>query len=435
MRERRPRPRPRGRRRRHLPAGLRRRRQHDPLVLPPPSLRPAAPAPLRPALAEGLGGLPGLQPGHGRRRRRARRRGRRRAGAGLPLLAARAGCWPRPRPDLRTVHFCHTPFADADHARASCPTTSAAELLDGMAGYGACGFHCHKWEAGFARLLRRPAGRTAPRHVRGAARARTPACSTEEAASAECAAAVAALRAEVGGRRDRRCGPTAWSRRRTSCGGCWPSRSCCVTHPEWRGQVVHVALAYPSRQGLAEYLAYGADVVHTAERINHAFGDPAGGWTPIVLSVRGRPGPLARRADAVRRPARQPGARRAQPGGQGGTAAQQRRRRARALARGGRVGGAGARGGRRPRGQPLRRVGDRRRPPHGALDGRPPSGPDGRPRCGRRCGPGRRPTGGPTSWRRPVPGERSRYDATPTMGLLSTIEPVEPRNGGPPEVG
>jgi trehalose 6-phosphate synthase len=56
-----------------------------------------------------------------------------------------------------------------------------------------------------------------------------------------------------------------------------------VTHPEWRGEVVHVASAYPSRQGLAEYLAYGADVMHTAERINHAFG--AGGWTPIHLFV------------------------------------------------------------------------------------------------------------------------------------------------------
>ncbi len=59
-----------------------------------------------------------------------------------------------------------------------------------------------------------------------------------------------------------------------------------VTHPEWRGQVVHVAFAYPSRQGLAEYLAYGADVEHTAQRINHALGAPAEGWTPIVLSVR-----------------------------------------------------------------------------------------------------------------------------------------------------
>jgi trehalose 6-phosphate synthase len=46
-----------------------------------------------------------------------------------------------------------------------------------------------------------------------------------------------------------------------------------------------MAFTYPSRQGLAEYLAYGADVEHTAERINHAFGAGSDGWTPIVLSV------------------------------------------------------------------------------------------------------------------------------------------------------
>jgi len=47
--------------------------------------------------------------------------------------------------------------------------------------------------------------------------------------------------------------------------------------------VVHVALAYPSREGLAEYLAFGADVVHVAERINHALG--TADWTPIALHV------------------------------------------------------------------------------------------------------------------------------------------------------
>jgi trehalose 6-phosphate synthase len=52
------------------------------------------------------------------------------------------------RPDLRTVHFLHTPFAEPAML-AVLPDDVAAELLDGMAGYGACGFHCHKWEDGF----------------------------------------------------------------------------------------------------------------------------------------------------------------------------------------------------------------------------------------------------------------------------------------------
>ena len=52
------------------------------------------------------------------------------------------------RPDLRTVHFLHTPFAAPDML-AVLPDDVRAELLDGMAGYSACGFHCHQWEAAF----------------------------------------------------------------------------------------------------------------------------------------------------------------------------------------------------------------------------------------------------------------------------------------------
>jgi trehalose 6-phosphate synthase len=47
--------------------------------------------------------------------------------------------------------------------------------------------------------------------------------------------------------------------------------------------VVHLALVYPSRQGLADYLALEAEVAHVAERINHTWGTPE--WRPIVLHV------------------------------------------------------------------------------------------------------------------------------------------------------
>jgi trehalose 6-phosphate synthase len=47
--------------------------------------------------------------------------------------------------------------------------------------------------------------------------------------------------------------------------------------------VVHVALAYPSRQGLAEYLACGAEITHVTERINRRFGTAA--WTPVLLHI------------------------------------------------------------------------------------------------------------------------------------------------------
>ena len=186
------------------------------------------------------------------------------------------------RPDLRLEHFLHTPFAEPA-LFGVLPDAVAAELLDGMAGYAACGFHCHKWEAGFeacyeAAGLKPPATFVAPLGP-------DVGVLEEEAASAAYAAASEALAAEVGGRRiiarADRMEPS-----KNIVRGMLAFEELLVTHPEWRGQVVHVAFAYPSRQGLAEYLAYGADVEHTAQRINHAFGAPAEGWTPIVLSVR-----------------------------------------------------------------------------------------------------------------------------------------------------
>ena len=44
-----------------------------------------------------------------------------------------------------------------------------------------------------------------------------------------------------------------------------------------------VALAYPTRQGLPEYLAYQNEVESTVARINQRWATP--GWTPIVLEV------------------------------------------------------------------------------------------------------------------------------------------------------
>ena len=190
------------------------------------------------------------------------------------------------RPDLRTVHFLHTPFADPAMFGVL-PDDVAAELLDGMAGYGHCGFHCHQWEAGF-RACYAAAGLAAPATFVAPLGPDADVLEVE-AASPDSVAAATALRAEVGGRRivarTDRMEPS-----KNIVRGMLAFEELLGTHPEWRGEVVHVACAYPSRQGLAEYLAYGADVVHTAERINHSFGaggasSGADGWAPIILSV------------------------------------------------------------------------------------------------------------------------------------------------------
>ncbi len=205
------------------------------------------------------------------------------------------------RPDLRTVHFLHTPFADPNMLRVL-PDDAAAELLDGMAGYGACGFHCHRWEAGF-RACFADAGLPAP-NTFVAPLGPDAAALESEASSPGSAAAAEALRAAVGGRRTvvrvDRMEPS-----KNIVRGMLAFEELLHAHPEWRGQVVHVAMAYPSRQGLAEYLAYASEVEHTASQINHAFGSSSpsdsaaegprasgsressgpDGWTPIMLLV------------------------------------------------------------------------------------------------------------------------------------------------------
>jgi trehalose 6-phosphate synthase len=183
------------------------------------------------------------------------------------------------RPDLRTVHFLHTPFADPNMLGVL-PDDAAAEILHGMAGFAACGFHCHKWEAGF-RACFAAAGLPIPATFVSPL---SPDFDELEAAAATEASAAAGqvLRQQTGGRRlivrSDRMEPS-----KNIVRGMLAFEELLTTHPEWQGQVVHVALAYPSRQGLAEYLAYGADVVHTAERINAAWG--TADWTPIALHV------------------------------------------------------------------------------------------------------------------------------------------------------
>jgi hypothetical protein len=63
----------------------------------------------------------------------------------LALMGSALG---RLRPDLRTVHFTHTPFADPSVLR-MLPTAVGTELLSSMAAFGACGFHTERWAAAY----------------------------------------------------------------------------------------------------------------------------------------------------------------------------------------------------------------------------------------------------------------------------------------------
>jgi len=200
-------------------------------------------------------------------------------------LSLAGGMLARRRRDLRTVHFHHTPFADPNMLRVL-PEAVAGELLAGLAGFGACGFHTARWAAGFARcfedpLLAEAAGTPAPPTF-VAPLGPAPAALADAASSDEAAAARRRLEGIVGDRRlivrvDR------IELSKNLLRGMLAYETLLEERPHWRERVVLLALAYPSRQDLAEYIGYRAEVEHAVERINERFATP--GWTPIVFDA------------------------------------------------------------------------------------------------------------------------------------------------------
>jgi trehalose 6-phosphate synthase len=60
-------------------------------------------------------------------------------------------------------------------------------------------------------------------------------------------------------------------------------RELLIAYPQWRGRVVHVAFAYPSRHDLPEYREYTAQVQRLAREISEEFG--TADWDPLILAV------------------------------------------------------------------------------------------------------------------------------------------------------
>jgi trehalose 6-phosphate synthase len=189
------------------------------------------------------------------------------------------------RPDLRTAHFTHTPFADPSVLR-MLPTATGDELLAAMAGFGACGFHTERWASAYrsAQAVLGPSAGpgAAPTFVSPL----SPDPDQLRSSAAEPAAAEALERIEerIGGpdrqvivRVDR------MELSKNLLRGFWAFEELLELQPWRRGRVVFVALAYPTRQGLPEYLAYQNEVESTVDRINQRWATP--GWTPILLEV------------------------------------------------------------------------------------------------------------------------------------------------------
>lgn len=183
------------------------------------------------------------------------------------------------RPDLRAVHFHHTPFATPFEIRLL-PDDVAEELLTGLAGHTACGFHAQRWADAFVGACEVVVGE-APSVFVSPATANLAEVQTA-ARSAQSEAARARLLDAVGGRK-----VIARNDRielsKNILRGFLAFDELLETRPEWRGQVCFVAYVYPSRQTLPDYLAYRAECEGLASRINARWGDES--WTPILLST------------------------------------------------------------------------------------------------------------------------------------------------------
>src|SRR6478736_3589253 len=133
------------------------------------------------------------------------------------------------RPDLRIGHFSHTPWAPVDYFRLL-PDDIGEQLLKGILGADRAAFLTRRWADAFI------------------------GCCTEI----------------LGGTGRTRIGVHAY-------------RALLEERPEWRERVVHIAFAYPSRQDLAVYRDYTAEVQRVADGINAEYG--TAGWTPVLLHV------------------------------------------------------------------------------------------------------------------------------------------------------
>ncbi|HCA88410.1 MAG TPA: trehalose-6-phosphate synthase [Streptomyces sp.] len=187
------------------------------------------------------------------------------------------------RPDLRIGHFSHTPWAPPDYFRLL-PDDIARQLLRGILGADRAAFLTRRWADAFTAcctgLLGEPPATRIGVHGLGAdagfLRERSHRPDVEER--------LAGLREQTGARRKVIVRVDRTELSKNIVRGLHAYRELLTERPQWRGEVVHVAFAYPSRQDLAVYRDYTAEVARVADAINTEFG--TAGWQPVVLHVK-----------------------------------------------------------------------------------------------------------------------------------------------------
>ena len=186
------------------------------------------------------------------------------------------------RPDLRVVHFTHTPFCGPNSIRVL-PDDVGRAICESMATVP-CGFHSRRWARAYEACLEVVLDDDHPRAATFAAPlGPDPADLADAIDSPEGRAALEALETHLGDRllllRSDRVEPS-----KNIVRGFLAFDRLLDRAPEWRERVVFVAMLNESRQGLPEYQAYRQEVEQAADRVNERWGRR--GWEPVVMDLR-----------------------------------------------------------------------------------------------------------------------------------------------------
>lgn len=179
------------------------------------------------------------------------------------------------RPDLRLVHFSHTPFATPLWLR-MLPAAVRSELMEGLAAHHACGFHTTRWADDFTASCEAEGVTVPPTFV--APLGPDPDDLAATIGSDACRQAKADLDDLVGGRTflvrvDR------IELSKNVLRGFDAFEALLEAEPERRGTVVFGAYVYPSRSGVAAYDRYRDAVIARVAAINERFGTDE--WMPV----------------------------------------------------------------------------------------------------------------------------------------------------------
>lgn len=184
------------------------------------------------------------------------------------------------RPDLRVVHFTHTPFCGPNSIRVL-PERVSTSLMESLVG-SRCGFHSRRWATAFAASAREM-GLAATPDTFVSSLGPDPEALARELTAAPTSQAAAELDELVGDRklllRSDRIEPS-----KNIVRGFLAYDLLFESAPELRERVVFVAMLHASRQSMPEYQAYASEVDTTAARVNERWA--TSGWTPLVVETR-----------------------------------------------------------------------------------------------------------------------------------------------------